>query len=674
MRIAFFSIVAASLLYSADPTAGAKGTNIANTALSVFGSKDGVNNRLGQPLMSNTKMTTLDGTKSFDAQMQCPASSKSIGITFIPSGGNDYRLIIKQDTNLDGTYDYTYDSNSLARTVSGVCTNGALMCNPAGSWSDCKSFVWDTNNKQVYLRQVTTGSSELGACYCSNSSCGVSTLAPQIYENIGGGISAAIMKSNPLFILSKSEWSFADMTYYLYGQDKTNCTGLGGSNWDKYGEKNPTIYYDAQTPPNTSIADVAIDQGNDPTSYYSMISHQNEVSYNNSGDTIGMPSRNSCVSTKSLKSTITQEYNCNDPIIWNGTPYCELARAGYGLSYSGSSAAVISNIQTDVKKGQSLFAITAPSSNACDNDQSIINLLYSGGVSGTFTASCPTSKAGVVVPIIQNSTASKNVLISNFEQRHSGDGHDRYDIYIYQTNEYKKETLNITESTTCPTDCRLEEEQVCDQNGQNCVYTVRNGSKSGITPQKHCYLYSSDITTGTVCDDGSSIGIQTNNGNEILLSGGDAWFYTKRIYDCGNTDIAIDSSKMTRAAGTAYKTDESATIMTYTDHTGNTVSINNLPSGDECPAPVCTIKRASKSVDQFSDNTNRSQTTAGTSVTETVVKTCTKSGASMTCPTESGETMIEGCSCSGNWTGFQQAVTTLGAVSEAAKDMICSQN
>ncbi len=665
MRIAFLSIVAASLLYSADPTAGAKGTNIANTALSVFGSKDGVNNRLGQPLMSNTKMTTLDGTKSFDAQMQCPASSKSIGITFIPSGGNDYRLIIKQDTNLDGTYDYTYDSNSLGRTVSGVCTNGTLMCNPAGSWSDCKSYVWDTNNKQVFLRQVTTGSSELGACYCSNSSCGVSTLAPQIYENIGGGISAAIMKSNSLFILSKSEWSFADMTYYLYGQDKTNCTGLGGSNWDKYGEKNPTIYYDAQTPPNTSIADVAIDQGSDPTSYYSMISHQNEVSYNNSGDTITMPSTSSCV----IKNTPTEQTSTDSTYTLNRSP--SPAQAGWGGILDQFNVTVgtftdkffiktagtytiksqIDNYGSVSLDGQTLFSpnnwptIYSTSKNLSTGEHTIVT---SGvNVDGPWgMATVVYAPDGSVFWNIRSGQApviTQDVVMSSLNQ--------------CQANE--------------DAGCRIKEEQICDINGASCVYTVRDSVRQNITPQKKC----SSQVFSTTCADGNSIISNLNDGtSKTLTVGNNSWFYIKRIYQCESQNINLDSSKMTRAAGTAYKTDQSATTMTYTDHTGATVSINNLPSGDECPAPVCTVKRASKSADQFSDNTNRSQTTTGTSVTETVVKTCTKSGTSMTCPTESGETMIEGCSCSGNWTGFQQAVTTLGAVSEAAKDMICSQN
>lgn len=660
MRIAFLSIVAASLLYSADPTAGAKGTNIANTALSVFGSKDGVNNRLGQPLMSNTKMTTLDGTKSFDAQMQCPASSKSIGITFIPSGGNDYRLIIKQDTNLDGTYDYTYDSNSLGRTVSGVCTNGTLMCNPAGSWSDCKSYVWDTNNKQVYLRQVTTGSSELGACYCSNSSCGVSTLAPQIYENIGGGISAAIMKSNSLFILSKSEWSFADMTYYLYGQDKTNCTGLGGSNWDKYGEKNPTIYYDAQTPPNTSIADVAIDQGSDPTSYYSMISHQNEVSYNNSGDTIEMPSSVTCT-IRNIPSEVTvnkcinglKEDTFTGLCLDGGHPSQDYKSS---LSYCNDLGLRFPNA-TEAKElpsynGQAIWSSDKwyKVSGGCGNyPRTDWVVAYNGSVSTSLLENIWCDGVWYQNPkssywCVTEKTPQPDVAISTTDQ----------------CSQYKADSS-----------CSIQDEQICDSSGQNCVFTIKMGAKQAINPSKKCVT----LNYSTTCADGNLINTILANGTQSTLStGDDQWFYIKRTYNCSNQSIKLDSSKMTRAAGTAYKTDQSATTMTYTDHTGATVSINNLPSGDECPAPVCTVKRNSTSSDQFIDNTNRSQTVTGNAVTETVVKTCTKSGTSMTCPTESGETMIESCSCSGNWTGFQQAVTTLGAVSEAAKDMICSQN
>jgi hypothetical protein len=674
MRFITLSLMVSAFLFGTDPTASSRGSNIGNTAMSLFGSKEGVNNKLSQPLMSNTQMTTVDGSKSFDTQMQCPSSSKSVGITFLPSTGNDYRLLIKQDTDLNGAFDYTYDTSTLGRTVSGVCTNGVLMCNPSGSWTDCKPYVWSAVDNKISLRSVVTNSSELGACYCSNASCNVTTLAPQIYENIGGGISAAVMHSNPLFLLSKSEWNFAEMTYYLFGQNKTNCSGIGTSNWDQYGETNPTQYYNNQTPPNTSIAEVAINQGNDPNSYYSMLSHQNEVSYNGTGDTIGMPSRAACTLTKSIHSTVSTEYDCTATVSWNGQQWCELAHAGYGARHSGSMSASITNLSVSLKNAQSVYVVANYDSSSCDDDRNTITVKYSGDAAGEHSYVCPSSKKGIALELINNtSTVNKNVLIEYFNQTHSLGGWDYYNTHVYKTSTHQKETFSITESSNCPSDCTLIEEQTCDANGLNCIYTVRNGVNQNITLQRNCKAYSSSITSGSLCADGNTITMQTNEGLSTLFSGANAWFYIKRTYDCGSHEISIDSSKMTRAAGTATKADSTATSMTYTDQNGAIKTINSLPTGDNCPTPACTIKRPKVDTAEFSDRTNRSQTTGGTTVYETVIKTCTKSGTTAICSLDTGETMLEDCSCTGSMVGFQQAISTLGAVSEASKDMICSQ-
>lgn len=693
MRTITLSLMACTVLIAADPSAASRGSNIGNTALGIFGSKDGVNNRLAQPLMSKTQMTTVDGTKSFDAQIQCPASSKSVGIAFIPAGGNDYRLIIKQDTNLDGTYDYTYDTNSVGRTVSGVCTNGVLMCNPAGSWTDCKPYVWDaTSNKQVKLRGVTAQSTELGACYCSNASCGVSSLAPQIYENIGGGISAAIMKSNPLFLQSKSEWSFAEMTYFLYGQDKTNCTGLGSSNWDKYGEKNPTIYYEGQFPPSTSIGDVAIEQGSDPTSYYSMISHQNEVAYNNAGDTITMPSKTSCVVTKTpiaqltTKSTTlsTTQSICTDHELWLKLVYNkDTSVFTYDMAGAAPGSYLLPNGNPNTMghncggAGWQNFITKNLSTTLGFGGGTVLNTSYRVNMTVTDGGGCNVGATGTA-----NYLGNNRVSIAKwFQNLCPASGAQTPTLAVSIDVSAEKEEFKLTESNGCATQeadstCRVVDEQICDQGGSNCIYTIRDGAKQTTIPQKRCYSHDSSIVPTTLCADGSNITAANTSGSVVLGSGDKSWFYIKRTYECTAKDININASAMTRAAGTASKTDQSATSMTYTDLDGSVKTISNLPGGDDCPNPVCTVKRPKQSADQFGDGTNRSQTPGGTTVTETIIKTCTKSGSTMTCPVDASlsETKVEDCSCTGSWTGFQQAVTTVGAVSEAAKDLICSQN
>lgn len=676
MKKILFSVLVTALLYGDD--ASTAGTSLGNTVTGIIGSKDGANNRLAQPLTSTSQMTTIDGKTSFNAQIQCPASAKSVGITFLGAGGNDYRLLIQQDTNLDGTYDYTYDTATTGRTVSGVCSNGVVMCTPAGSWSNCATYEWSVTNNKVTLQNVPPTDSNLGSCFCSNQSCGVGSLVSQIYDNVAGGISSAIMRSNPLYIVSKSEWSPTDMTYYLYGQDKTNCTGLGSSSWDKYGEKNPTEYYNSQTPPNTSIADVALQQGGDPNSYYSMISNQSNVVYNQNGDTLGMPNNTQCVYTNALRAVTTTQQQCASPVSWNGGSWCQIAEASTGGQCLGGSTIVsIPQTSVTVKYGQSLYAMRDYSSSNCDDDNKHAVLSYSGDESGGYDEYCSASGQAKETPIVLNTAKrQENVTINSFFNQHIGSGCDAYDIHLYLSGTYQQETFSNTVSNNCPTasSCTLTDEQACDVTGNNCVYTVRNGIKTGNTPLPSCYAYSSALTSGNICTDGNTISIQTNTGTQVLYSGSNAWFYYKRTYNCGNSTVNLNASQMVTTSNSAYK-DNTATSMTYVDANGTTQTINNMQALDTCPTPVCTVRTPQTDTSQFADGTNRSQTAGGTTVYQTNMKTCIKdSTGAMTCPLDTNDTMVEACSCSGNMTGFQQAITTLGVVSDAAKDMICSQN
>jgi hypothetical protein len=646
--------------------------------LGTMGTGSAVNSNLSKPIMGGSQMKTMDGKTSFNAQIQCPSSTKAVAITFLPVGSNEYRLMVQQDSDLDGKFDYTYDTSSTGRSVSGVCSNGVIMCNPVGSWTSCQPYVWTANsNKQISLAPVDLGYSGLGSCFCSNASCGVSTLAEQIYDTIGSGISTTIMRSDSRFILSKNEYDPANMAYYLFGQNKVNCSGLGASAWDQHGEQNPTHYFDAQTPPNTSIGDIALEQGSDPNSYYSMIGNQSNVAYNKEGDTLGMPNKTSCTLTNSLKSTTTTSYDCQGSAVdWNGGSYCELAASANG-HVVGNQMVSINNLNVEVKVGQSLFAQRDYSSDACDDDRATASLSYSGDVSGGYLESCGASKASKAIQIVGNSTKVTNVFINYFKEQHSGRGWDNYSIHIYKTNAYQSETFSNVVTNTCPSDCNLLDEQVCDQNGQNCIYTVKGGIKTGITPNHGCYQYNSNITTATVCSASSNITIQTSQGTQILYSGSTPYFFYKRAYDCGTSTVKIDASKQIQASGTATKTDNTSATMTYTDMNGTTQTITALPTAESCLAQSCMVKRPKVSNDVFYDKTNRSQLTGGSTVYETVTKTCTGSGPSAICPVDSSlsETMLDGCSCTGtNMRGFQQAVTNIGVVSEASKDMICSQN
>ncbi|HIC97903.1 MAG TPA: hypothetical protein EYP11_05860 [Aquificaceae bacterium] len=77
-----------------------------------FGSKEGIRQNADIPLKTDNPMTNIEGSQRFDVRIQCPTKREGIKITFLPLPGNDYRLVVQQDLDLDGGYEYIYDTQS----------------------------------------------------------------------------------------------------------------------------------------------------------------------------------------------------------------------------------------------------------------------------------------------------------------------------------------------------------------------------------------------------------------------------------------------------------------------------------------------------------------------------------------------------------------------------------
>ena len=653
------------------------GEQAAMQAREIFGSKEGINRHISRPLMGNGQMTTVNRETKFSANIQCPSAIHAVGIMFLPAGGNDYRLLVRQDTDLDGSFDYTFDTGSIG-TVSGVCTNGIISCNPSGSWNACKMYKWTVSAGKIGLAQVSANDSGIGACFCSNESCGVTSLVPQIYESVGGGILSALMGADTGFLYSKSEWSAADMTYYLFGQDRRNCSGIGSSGWDGYGEKNPTGYYNAQVPPDVTISDIEAKQGGDGNSYYSMMHDLARNDYN--GTTIGTPEIMECTVRKdALIETVTENLICADmepqgswqSYTWDGRYWCRWAKSGENyLSFD--------NIRLSIRKGQSIALIKNWDASNCDDDTATISYSVSGDISSASTDVCPGGRgAAITYRPLTDADGPMSVTIDYFRARHSGGGWDGYSMAVLVSQQFKKDRVTFRQSDTCgdTAGCTLVDEWICDRNGDNCIRTVTDGTRGSITPSGRCYSYSSETDNYTVCDTNGEISVTSAlHGTSILYRGEDAYFHIRRRYECGTAQMDIDVSKATATAQSAKKEETSPTSVSYTDFNGSTAVVEGVPRGDDCPAPVCTVRKAAADTARFSDGTNRSQTAGGSGVIETLVRQCTKSGGGpAVCPLGDGETMIEDCSCTGSTIGMQKAITTLSVVSESAKDMICSQ-
>lgn len=249
---------------AADPQQ--TGTDLGNTAIQLFGSPEGINQAAAAPLTSSdTPMQTLDGGKTFSAQLLCPSSRKFMEVSIQQAGSGDMDVTVNQDLDMDGNADNIFQVPFL---VSGVCANGVISCN-AGTWINCTHYRWEAD-ASVRIGLAATSITNLGGCYCINSSCGrnlVSENLATILKDLGGGIAGAIQAVNRKYSITDVKQNGAVITYY--GQNAGQCT----SNPGIYGSSSPEQYYNPQSDAALIIAKDADrnSQSADPASYYSSI-------------------------------------------------------------------------------------------------------------------------------------------------------------------------------------------------------------------------------------------------------------------------------------------------------------------------------------------------------------------------------------------------------------------
>lgn len=211
-----------------------------------FANKSAVNSNVFVPAMSGTtQMRTLDGSKSFDGRMMCQSRQAAATITFLPAGSGAYRLIIKQDTNFDGSLEYVYDTSSIGSSLNGVCTGGVVAGN--------LKYVWVNSSSGIILESLNSSNALiLGSCYSSSS-------GSDAYITIGSGIAKAInvTQTDPLKkILTDGKFDVATYTYTMDAILPTPCSQINSVN-----AGNPSSYYNSQTYPTTDSTQITMSEG-----------------------------------------------------------------------------------------------------------------------------------------------------------------------------------------------------------------------------------------------------------------------------------------------------------------------------------------------------------------------------------------------------------------------------
>ena len=180
-----------------------------------------VKDNVSTPLTSNSNFRTVNGSKTFKANLTCNDTvSPFLEITY--TGTSDITVSIKVDTDLNGSYDKSYSFSS----ISGVGTNGVVKCSP-NTWTNCKYFLWSLSNNTLFLQE--TNLSNLGGAYCINASCSSisATQRVNILDTIGGAISSMYQASNANYLITKTINDGNKIVFY--GQNYQNCQNHKGN-------------------------------------------------------------------------------------------------------------------------------------------------------------------------------------------------------------------------------------------------------------------------------------------------------------------------------------------------------------------------------------------------------------------------------------------------------------
>ncbi|MCP3922734.1 MAG: hypothetical protein GY714_09140 [Desulfobacterales bacterium] len=274
INIIMIIVFSVNIAFSEDPMKSnyQKGVSSGNEISNQFSSPDKINEKIFNPLSGSGELKTVDGSKKGAVKIQAPSSKSFLKVSAFNTATGDISIIVNQDIDLDGKFDFEYHVPSL---VSGVCANGFVSCTP-GTFTNEKFYKWKIVDKKTSTEQVTE-LKEMSGCYCVNNSCNSKLFTnniQRILRDVAGGLVSVIQKDNPQLAISSTENDSVSITFF--GQE---VDGVGKnivqSNPNMYqsGTSDPQKYYELGSLPGDEEKDKQ--KGNDNSSYnVLMSSHQ----------------------------------------------------------------------------------------------------------------------------------------------------------------------------------------------------------------------------------------------------------------------------------------------------------------------------------------------------------------------------------------------------------------
>jgi len=203
--------------------AGKKAESVFQSFKSTASSARVIKQRYVNPLLSNIPMYTVDSSESFNVQILCPSAKEFMTILAQPQSTGDINVKVFLDRDRDGVMDSEFTFNG----ISGVCANGFIRCE-LGTWNNCGfyEFVYDGG----VLGERAVSFSKLGGCFCINNSCGENLAWRNMYyilSVLGGAIVQEFQKVDPSFAVSSSVLDGTALKFYA--QSLSSCFVAGGS-------------------------------------------------------------------------------------------------------------------------------------------------------------------------------------------------------------------------------------------------------------------------------------------------------------------------------------------------------------------------------------------------------------------------------------------------------------
>jgi len=630
--------------------AGQAGSALGNTVLQRFGSPEGVNQAIAAPFTSSDMpMRTLDGAKSFSAQLLCPSSRKFIEVIIQPTSSGDLSsVIINQDIDMDGNTDNVF---SVPFPVSGICANGVISCD-AGTWGNCRYFRWEADSS-ARIGLVATAISNLGGCYCINASCG-NNLAQgnmtTVLKDLGGGVAGAVQAVNRKFAVTDVKQEGPVITYY--GEDSGQCSRNPGT----YGSTSPEQYYNPGSDSGLAGAKDMdrISQSNDPESYYSLITNSQAAQVeqgdfrpcpiirnilvttvmhcSSPGDALDTPSNSCAINDLGPYPRTLKTHD------GGGSAGCYFPQPG-GVSSFGGAIDIGNALCGDPHGG---VVKNARIRYRCGGSESIV---YSSEYQ-TATITCPSGDLEWIegwyyasnVNHIDCPEGYTDALCNGLCCRKPADMSDIVEeVEDNRCRAYESDSL-----------CRLRDEKV------DGVYTINNFVSTTLQPFRSCRTFTGHVAN-EVCRD---------------------WWRKDRTYFCKTSNPYNFDDTKKRLDSIQGSVSGSSRTLAYTDLRKNT---DGSWSRDSVSTPLgsamqnssqgaCDLAcktRKIKADTQAGKMGNKSQYQINTASYDFFYRLC-RDGI---CPQGEGEEVVIGCGC---LNGFNEATAVLSVLDAAGKDLTCT--